>query len=418
MWHRKRSRIFLDIFLVILILAVGFAMFWGYRDITQKQAEQDLALAELASKAKQESQIAREENYASLEEAYRKDLDTVENFLPGIVCWGDVLTEGTASGISYPKTLQSLINQYLVEEYDFRSTVENPYQYTRVDWTKFTASVPVVNMGTGKESTQTVLGRCGAAPYLISRDFTIPADCSPVPVYFTGYDGQPAKPLISGDLGVNPVVIGGIEGTLTADPDSYSDYSNGKYTFTRTAPGAETEIGKGTEIVTASSELYRDYISVIFIGSYGKYHDAEELAAQVKLMVSRQLKNTDRFIIIGNYAGPFRSANFYDQFSALMTQEYGERFLNFRKYLMNEALPEFGIKSTDKDTTNIRHGQIPFSVLVTGSETELQSFLYDKLGEMVFARMDSLGYFDEVREELGIRSVKEIDAALAKETQR
>lgn len=388
-------------------------MYIGYRRMTALQAEQDRDLVALANQAKQQTQACKEESYEALEAAYQQDMETAAEYLPGIVCWGDVLTEGTASGISYPKTLQNLLNKYLVSRYDFRSTVDDPYQYTRMDWNRYTVEIPVVNMGIGKESTQTVLGRSGAAPFVVSKSFVIPADTSPVAVSFTGYDGQRVKPLISGDIGVNPVVIGGVEGILTPDPDSYSDYSNGNYSFVRSVPGAEISIEKGTKIITSSADLYRDYIHLIFIGSYGGYDDAEELAEQVKLMVSRQTKNKDRFLIIGNYAGPFRSSNFYNQFSALMTQEYGERFLNFRKYLTNEAMSEFGIEPTYNDTNSIKYGHIPPSVLVTGSETELQSFLYEKLGQLVFERMDTLGYFDEFRAELGVPSVAEVDAAPA-----
>ena len=413
MWHRRRGRVGLNIFLTVLIVAVVYFMFIGYRQMSALQAEQDKALVALANETKQQTQASKEESYEALEAAYQQDLDAVSQYLPGIVCWGDVLTEGTASGISYPKSLQSLIDKYLVTPYDFRSTLENPYQYTRMDWDKYTVSIPVVNMGIGKESTQTILGRSGVVPFTVSKEFVIPADCSPVQLYFNGYKESAVKPLISGDMGVNPVTICGVEGILTADPDSYSDYSTGSYTFTRSVPGAEVTVERGTEIVTSSSSLYRDYIHIIFIGSYGTYSNAEELAAQVKLMVSRQTKNSDRFLVIGNYAGSTSSSNFYNQFAALMTQEYGERFLNFRKYLLNEALSEFDMNPTREDTSYVKGGYIPPSVLVAGSEPELRSFLYEKLGQLVFERLDALGYFDEVRAELHIPSVSAVDAALA-----
>lgn len=411
--RRRKRRIALNVFLMVLIAGVAYFMFMGYREMSALQAEQDRELVALANQAKQQTQASKEESYEALEAAYQQDVETVAEYLPGIVCWGDVLTEGTASGISYPKTLQGLVDKYIARQYDFRSTLDNPYQYTRIDWKQYTVDIPVVNMGIGKESSQTVLGRSGAAPFVVTKDFVIPADTVPVAVDFTGYDGQKVKPLISGDMGVNPVIIGGVEGTLTPDPDSYADYSNGKYSFTRSVSGMEVTVEKGTEIITSSADSYHDYIHLIFIGSYGNYRNAEDLASQVKLMVARQTKNNDRFLIIGNYTAPHQSTSFYNQFAALMTQEYGERFLNFRKYLMNEALSEFGIAPTHYDTSYVKNGQLPPSVLVTGSDTELQSFLYEKLGQLVFERMDTLGYFDEVRAELGVPGTAEVDAVLA-----
>lgn len=412
MWNSKNhNKAFWNVILGFAIVVLLVGMLFGYTQITQRQEAEDQALMELANQEKLENQTTKEESYKILEEDYQKDMSTVAEYLPGIVCWGDVLTEGAASGISYPKTLQLLINKYLVSPYDFRSTVDNPFQYTRVDWKQFTTEIPVVNMGTGEESTQTILGRSGVAPYVVSKDFTVPEDCSPVSIRFTGFDGQAAAPLTMGDLEFNPVTINGLEGRITWDPDAHLYSSDGEYYFTRSTAGEELVIEKGAEIIPASSALYRDYISVIFIGSYGQYKDAEELVSHVRLMLSRQQKNKDRFIIIGNYTGNGQSSDFYDHFASLMTQEYGDRFINFRKYLLNEALPEYGIKPTNKDTSNIGMGRIPESLLVTGSHTELQAFLYEKLGQMVFERMDSLGYFDEFREELKVLSVEELDAA-------
>lgn len=413
MWRRKRSRIVLDIFLIVLILAVAAAMFVGYMKMSAQQALQDQELVDLANRTKEQTQILKEESNEALEAAYKQDIDTLAQYLPGIVCWGDVLTEGTASGVSYPKTLQNLIDTYLVDPYDFRSTIENSYQYTRIDWDQYTISIPVVNMGTGKESTQTILGRSGAEPYVISKDFTIPSDCSAVEISFRGYDGTNVKPLINGDGGVNPVTINGIEGTVTADPASYSENSTGKYYFTRTAPGSETAVEAKTPIITNAANLYRDYIHVIFVGSFGNYESAQTLASQVKSFVNRQLSNTDRFIVIGIFAGPESSSRFYEQFASLMTQEYGDRFLNFRKYLLNEALGDLGMTASRNDSGYIQASQIPPSLLVPGSKTELLAPLYSRLGQLVFERLDSLGYFDEIREELEIPSIEEVNALLA-----
>ena len=415
MWQKKRSRTLLNILLIILIIIVACAMYMGYSYISAKQKAQDEELVSLATQSRQDSQLAKEESYEQLDIAYQKDVDTVAQYMPGIVCWGDILTQGTASGISYPGTLRDLIDRYIVDRYSFKSTLDDPYQYTRVDWSSYKVSIPVVNMGTGSESTYTILGRSGIVPYVLTRELTIPASCETVQVYFSAsYNDRSytVKPLIKGDGGVNPVIINGVEGTLSADPDSYSTYSDGYYYFTRSEPGIEVVCEKGTEIVTAASNLYKDYIHVIYIGTYGQYDDAEDLQEQIGTLLSRQTSNTDRFIIVGVCSGPKTSSSFYEQFSAIMTQKYGSHFLDFRRYLITEGFTDLDITPTARDTSYIKYGNMPESFYLTGSTTEFKPAVYERLGQLIFDRMDSLGYFDEIRDELCIDSVSAINASL------
>lgn len=145
--------------------------------------EEDERLKAESSNQRQELSDARQENLEAIQLAYETDMKTVETYLPRIVCWGDSLTAGSSGNVSYPYTLQKYINAYLCGIYDFRSTVENAENYSRLNWDSYTLSIPVVNMGAGKVDSATILRRSGAVPYVVRSDFVIPAGRVRVPLY-------------------------------------------------------------------------------------------------------------------------------------------------------------------------------------------------------------------------------------------
>ena len=147
MWEKESKHIGVKILLVILILALLAALFIGYRYVKAQEEAQDAELLKVAGEHKQEQTDAKQASYEDMEALYQQDLDTIAKYLPGIVCWGDILTAGSAGGVSYPDTLQELIDANIVDRYNFRGTLENPEEYTRVDWTTYTVEIPVVNMG-------------------------------------------------------------------------------------------------------------------------------------------------------------------------------------------------------------------------------------------------------------------------------
>ena len=61
-----------------------------------------------------------------------------------------------------------------------------------------------------------------------------------------------------------------------------------------------------------------------------------------------------------------------------------------------------GITPTKKDSAAIKAGKVPVSFLVTEKGLELNGRAYTLIGRLVYERMESLGYFDEVFDELAI----------------
>ena len=410
MWedYEKRNRtvkIILAIIAVILAAALIFAIKIVSEDASAQEAE-----LQTASTVNQEAQAAaKAETLERINADYQQDMDVVAQYIPGVVCWGDKITAGSAGGVSYPKVLEDLIKENICDLYDFRSTLDYTDNVSRVTWADYRVEIPVVNLGTGEETSTTILGRNGAVPYVVTQDLTIPAGTEPVEVKFSSANGRTVEPLTESDGGVNPVTIAGVTGTLSLDENSYRSNSL-KYYFTRLEPGTEITVAAGTEIITAASEKYRDYIAIVFIGNYGEYSNVDDLISQQRAIIDHQL-NTDRYLVIGTYnvEGYWDGGytEIFEQYEAAMMKAFGEHFVNIRKYLVSDGMEDAELKATDTDTYELKNGRIPDSLRSSSGSLELSATAYKLVGQVIYDKMDQLGYFDEVVEELGIDTVRE-----------
>ena len=165
MWENEGKKTLIrNIIIFLLLSAVAVGLLMAMIAVKKQIDAEDELLKEQSSSQRQELNVARQENLESVLQAYETDMQTVAQYLPGIVCWGDSMTAGSSGNVSYPGTLQQYIDTYLCDIYDFRSTVENSQDYTRMDWESCTVSIPVVTMGAGKEDSATILGRSGVTP--------------------------------------------------------------------------------------------------------------------------------------------------------------------------------------------------------------------------------------------------------------
>lgn len=409
MWENERKKtIVRNVIICLVLVVVAAGLLVGMFLIRQQIAAEDALLSAEHDSQRQELNDAREGNLEAVQQEYETDLETLAQYLPGIVCWGDSLTAGSSGNVSYPLTLQKYINAYLCDIYDLRYSVDNPESYARVDWEDYKISIPVVNLGAGQEDSTTILGRSGVVPYVVASDLVIPAGTESVPVSIMSENGKTVAPLTAGNAGVNPVTIAGVEGTLTrtANAQGWSQYS---YQFTRLEEGAETPVAKGTEIVSACTEEYRDYIHIVWLGTYGEFTNPETLVAETEALLSRQTENSDRYLVIGpcTYKGSWDPLQTYsmDAIDSAMLQAFGNRYINLRKYLIEDGLRDAGITATKNDTTNISQGKVPDSFRSNAGGADLNGVAYELLGKLVYERMELLGYFDEVREELNLDKI-------------
>lgn len=413
MWENEYRKTFirnilLGAILAVLILALGI----GYLLVSRRISREDALLLEVQSSQRQELSDARQENKERIDQIYSQHQSILAQYLPGIVCWGDSLTAGSSGNVSYPHTLQKYLNVYVADIYDLRYSLDTVEGLSALDWDDYQISVPVVNMGAGRENVATILGRSGVVPFVVTGDFVIPAEVQSVSVSIASENGDAVMPLIAGGGGVNPVTIAGVRGTLTRTAGA-QQWNQHIYQFTRLEAGPETQVAKGTGIVTEAADDYRDYIHIVWMGTYGSFTSPERLVADTKLLLQRQNINTDRFLVIGPcaYNGTWSGSVSYplDSVDSAMLQAFGDRYINLRKYLMEDGMRDAGLAVTSQDKQSINNGCVPNSFRSNASGADLNGVAYDLLGRLVYERMDRLGYLDEVRQQLNLeRSIQEI----------
>lgn len=406
MWENEsRKTLIRNVIIFFLLAAVAAGLLLAMIAVKKQiDAEDELLQAENSSQ-REELSVARQENLEAINQAYENDLQTVARYLPGVVCWGDSLTAGSSGNVSYPGTLQKYIDTYLCDIYDFSSTIDNAQDYSRLDWDSYTVSIPVVNMGAGMEDCTTILGRSGVTPYVVGADFEIPGETESVAITLRSADGKNVAPLTAGNAGVNPVTIGGVEGTITLASGGMG-WGQTAYHFTRSEAGAPVSIGKGTEIVTACASEYRDYLHIVWLGTYGDFTNAEKLVSDTKQLLSRQAQNPERYLVIGPCAlrGSWGNAepSTLDSVDSAMLQAFGSHYINVRKYLMVDGATDAGINLSKEEKLTIQQGRVPNCFRSNATGADLNGTAYKLIGKLVYERMDGLGYFDEIRQELGL----------------
>lgn len=417
MWeNERRNELIRNIVISIILVGVTLGLAFGYLAVRQKIKEEDELLSDIHSSQRQELSDARQENKSQINMVYQQHLDALAQYLPGIVCWGDSLTTGSSGNVSYPHTLQKYLDVYITDIYDLRYSLDSVEGTSMIDWDDYDISIPVVNMGAGRENTATILGRSGVIPYVVASDFMIPAGTESVTLEIVAEDGRAVTPLIAGDGGVNPVTIAGVQGTLarTSDPRFWNRHI---YQFTRLETGAEVSVEKGTEIVTAVTDAYQDYVHIVWLGTYDNAVNPEKLVSDTKALLQRQKINTDRYLVIGPCTTNGTWATVYssniEAIDSAMLQAFGDRYINLRKYLIEDGLRDANITATTQDKQSIAVGKIPNSFHSNTSGADLNGVAYELLGKLVYERMDRLGYLDEVREALKLE--RTIQAVLKEE---
>lgn len=405
MWENEGKKTLIrNILLFLLLVAAAAGLLMAMITVKKQIDAEDALLKAQSDHQRQALSVARQENLDAITLAYEKDMQTVQQYLPGIVCWGDSLTAGSSGNVSYPGTLQKYIDTYLCDIYDFASTIENAQEYSRLDWDRYTVSIPVVNMGAGKEDTATILGRSGVAPYVVGMDFEIPADTEPVSIQLKSPDGKSVTPLTAGSAGVNPVTIEGVVGEITLSGNQ--GWGQSAYQFTRAEAGAAVSVAKGAHITTACEDEYRDYVHIVWLGTYGDFTTPEKLVNDTKLLLSRQASNPERYLVIGPCAlrGAWTNADpaTLNGVDSAMMQAFGNHYVNVRKYLMTDGLTDAGITPSKEEKLVIQQGGMPTSFRSNASGADLNGTAYNLIGKLVYERMEALGYFDEIRQELGI----------------
>ena len=312
-------------------------------------------------------------------EDIKQRVENLENNIPksnkNVVTIGDSLT----GSFNYPSKLQELLGD----------------------------SYNVLNYGIGGETSATIASRIGGMCMYVNN-ITIPSTTTPV-IIGNSDDGIPtndnrfnAKPLLQVSIdgldgGVNPVIINGIEGTITYNS------SDKNYSFTRVTSGEQLTINRPTMIITkAMRERKNDYVNVMWIGANGGYYvydpttwdikdNFRHLIGQYKALIKNG--NMGNYIILGLWLPSTNPTSTKEKQLAEdeLLRAFGRNFLNIRKYLVDYGLSDLGISPTQEDVTAISLGNIPPSLL--RDTVHLTSQAFELVAQQVYKRGQELGYW-------------------------
>lgn len=255
----------------------------------------------------------------------------------------------------------------------------------------------VYNLGVSGESTDEILARQGGFPAIINP-VIIPADTSNVEITFIGTVniGGENTTLLRKDSGklVNPVIIDGVEGNISA--------SNNKYYFTRLKDGTAHEVKRPQYVITKEMREHKDDIQIIFMGTNGGWmitaDDAEtrikKLTSQIDMMID--YNTSKKYIIIGMhyfYSWVLYNGLTKEQLENAMLLKYGNHYINLRKYMIKYGLADAGLTATEKDTEAINNGNVPPSLLYSDG-IHGNAYFYNILANLVNKKGIELGYWN------------------------
>lgn len=302
--------------------------------------------------------VSQNEKYANkinIQDSINQD---ISSDLPIINCWGDSLTVGVGGdGVTYPDELSNLSNM-------------------------------TVNNYAVKGASTNLLASIQGGVSLYTDNLTIPAD--KIAVEINLYDKSGIQFILDKNENINPCKIGDVEGNITYDKNTNKMY------FSRLTKGKEVEVESETQLFTKAmlnKDKKSDEILVLFTGNEDNEDIGRIIETQKKMI---DYAGTDKYIVISITNGQ----SFYS--NQLLAEEYGDHFLNIKKYLLEHGLEDAKIEATKQDKLDIGSAMIPSSL--KSDETNLNSAGYKIIAQQVLQKIIDLGYLSDSQiKDLGIK---------------
>ena len=272
---------------------------------------------------------------------------------------GDSMTYGAGSG-GFPVT--KWFNDLLVED--------------------GITNAQITNFGVGGETSVTICARQGGNPFVVTvDDGFIPATTEAVRVTLQPINGQPVQPLLQSSSWVGE--LNGLKGTLRiVKPNGGNTWDAANYyTFTRSTAGSQITANRPMEFHLDIAKQNANAIHVIWIGQNGP--SVDRAISDAKAMIERIESPNKKFIVISKPTST-------DADDAKYFEQFGNRFIAARKYLVQYGLEDAGITPTAQDLTDISNGIVPTSL--RSDSVHWLAPGYQILAKLIFNRMKNLGW--------------------------
>ncbi len=239
----------------------------------------------------------------------------------------------------------------------------------------------VYNVAVDNDSIFEMAAREGGRPILVSP-FIIPTTKASTEVLISNNDGKALNFDFSKNGGLNPCKIQGVEGLLSV--------IDGKYCFTRAESGDETLVLTPTEVESRAMQLRRDDICIFFLGDDNIYKTPEKAVEIYKDMADYLTSENKSYLIVGPVKGEVAILNAANN---ALAEAFGDKFLDLRAYLINDAAEDLNIKLSEDDQVLANNGIIPY-VYFSGSKY-FSAQGADAAGSAIYEKLSSLNYFTD-----------------------
>ena len=239
-------------------------------------------------------------------------------------------------------------------------------------------NISCLNYGVGGENSTVITGRFGSIPLMV-KPFTIPTDLTKTYIQIVDKDGTSQFPLQQGGIdSINPCYIEGVKGNITFERGSVPDPGDGSggidnqtvFWFQRLAIGEAKVINKISPITTYlfHSNTSRNTIPIIWMGtndgvtSANYVQKTKDLITRIRSMIESLNPIQKQFIVIGTHQPSIADKSVYEGIESMMYQEFGYRYINIRKYLIENGLKDCGLTPNTRDLELIDLGVVPVSL--------------------------------------------------------
>ncbi len=136
---------------------------------------------------------------------------------------------------------------------------------------------------------------------------------------------------------------------------------------------------------------YAEYFPIVFIGTDSEWDgNIYSLVEQQK----KYIAGRERYIVIGIPTGTLEERAALE---AMMSAEYGERYINIRQYMSTQGLASLELEIRPEDRAAMDRGSVPPG-LMNSDMVHLNDNGYKLVAFLTFDRMTELGYFDEIKQ--------------------
>jgi len=247
------------------------------------------------------------------------------------------------------------------------------------------------NLGvSGNTSTEVAIRQGGVRPLLTVTGDQIPATGSVAVTTVDPGSSFRGAGTTSGAFSW-PGTLAGVPGTFI----HHSELSPVTREFVRDTAGTAVACPPGTPFYGTDGDAHRDEIQVIWVGRNNILNPADVIR-DVAAMVAHLTPYVKRYIVMGVTNGtnePFGSAN-YNAVIAINQQLadiYGERFLDIRRYLIDQAQADLGQTPTPEDLTAISEDRIPPQLHI--DSIHFTTAGYTAVGNRTVTKLTGLGWY-------------------------